>query len=59
MDPAHGAAFELALQGLPCHFLGEVTAHDRLTIQGSAGPVWIDAKLDRLKAAWQAPLRDM
>jgi len=59
VDPAHGAAFELALQGLPCHFLGEVTAHDRLTIQGSAGPVWIDAKLDRLKAAWQAPLRDM
>ena len=58
VGPAHAPEFELALHGLPCHYLGEVTTHDRLTIHGGSR-VWVDANLDELKAAWQATLRDL
>ncbi|MFI5400023.1 MAG: AIR synthase-related protein, partial [SAR324 cluster bacterium] len=59
VSPRHASDFELAMQGLPCFHLGEVTTHDRLTILGAGARVWIDARLDRLKAAWQATLRDL
>jgi phosphoribosylformylglycinamidine synthase len=57
--PAHREEFEAALAGLPCARLGEVTDGDRLTVRGPGGAVWLDATLADLKAAWQAPLRDL
>jgi phosphoribosylformylglycinamidine synthase len=59
VGPAHAPDFERALHGLPCHFLGEVTTHDRLTIHGAGRHLWVDANLEELKAAWQATLRDL
>jgi hypothetical protein len=55
----HAVEFEAALEGQPCHFLGEVDTTDRLTIRGAAGHTWVDANLDDLKAAWQATLKDL
>jgi len=50
------AAFEMALQGLPCAAVGHVTARPELWVVGRSGTLIIDATLERLKAAWQAPL---
>jgi phosphoribosylformylglycinamidine synthase subunit PurSL len=57
--PAHAAAFEAALAGLPCHALGHVTSGARLTARGPGGAPWLDASLAGLKEAWQRTLRDL
>jgi len=59
VSPLHQEAFERLFAGQPCHLLGDVTTHDRLTISGADGREWVDAGLEALKAAWQATLRDL
>jgi phosphoribosylformylglycinamidine synthase len=55
--PEHVAALEETLNGIPLTAIGTTTAEPRLVIE-IAGPAHrvIDASLDELKAAWQAPL---
>jgi phosphoribosylformylglycinamidine synthase len=53
--PEHAAAFEAELAGQACARAGEVTAAPRLVLHGLRGGLVLDAPLDELKAAWQAP----
>ncbi|WP_425617336.1 phosphoribosylformylglycinamidine synthase subunit PurL [Anatilimnocola sp. NA78] len=50
------SAFESALAGVPHAAIGEVTASDRLQIEGKSS-LLIDTALNSLKEAWQKPLR--
>jgi phosphoribosylformylglycinamidine synthase len=55
VEPAQAAAFEEALAGVPCAAIGEVTLERILTIEFQSAVV-VDAEIDKLKEAWQAPL---
>jgi phosphoribosylformylglycinamidine synthase len=56
VPPAHAAAFEAALSGVPQARIGEVTAAAKLEILADADTV-LSAGLSTLKEAWQKPLR--
>lgn len=55
VPPDQRTRFEQHLNGLPCTLLGQVAAHDRLTVKSGDRPL-IDTPLANLKAAWQKPL---
>jgi phosphoribosylformylglycinamidine synthase len=59
LSPGRIEAFESLMTGLPCHYLGEVTAAPRLRITSGPGDPWLDLPLDALKEAWQATLREL
>jgi phosphoribosylformylglycinamidine synthase subunit PurSL len=52
----HMAAFETFLQGLSWAAVGQVTDTPAIQVVGRSGALLIDAGIERLKAAWQAPL---
>jgi phosphoribosylformylglycinamidine synthase len=49
--------FEALLADLPHARVGEVCDNNRLSISAPTGGVVVDAEIDELKEAWQAPLR--
>ncbi len=55
--PPDKAAFEKLLAGVKFAEIGEVTAGDKLEINGLKGQKILSAKIADLKEAWQAPLR--
>ncbi len=55
VSPDHVKAFEALMNPTGCYPLGAVTEEAQLVVTGTNGIV-IDAPLDELKAAWQAPL---
>jgi phosphoribosylformylglycinamidine synthase len=57
--PEHAAHFEAALSGTILARLGSVTLEPALAIVGLSGAVVVSSDLGLLKAAWQAPLRDL
>ena len=52
-------AFEAAMAGTICARVGEVTAKPMLSISGLSGAVVVRSELSLLKAAWQAPLKEL
>jgi len=57
VHPEEVAAFEKCLAGIPYACVGSTVDETRLKIsETSGGRALIDAELDELKAAWQAPL---
>jgi phosphoribosylformylglycinamidine synthase subunit PurSL len=50
------AKFEQLFTGMSCSCIGEVTAESALTMLGVNGEKTLEAPLQVLKAAWQAPL---
>jgi phosphoribosylformylglycinamidine synthase len=54
--PELSAAFEEAMGGLPCAWVGEVTAEPRLLVPGLDGGFAINADVLELKARWKATL---
>jgi phosphoribosylformylglycinamidine synthase subunit PurSL len=54
--PSDASAFEAALAGVPFACIGEVTDSRTLSI-GDGGSAVIEIDTDRLKEAWQRPLR--
>ncbi|AFM24134.1 AIR synthase-related protein [Desulfomonile tiedjei] len=48
--------FEKALRGFPLGLIGEVTAEQKLRIEGFTDNAVIDADIHQLKKAWQSPL---
>ncbi len=59
VKPADQAGFESLFRGQSCRLLGKVVAEPLLSITGQAGDSVINAPIDQLKEAWQAPLREM
>jgi len=57
--PEKAEAFEAALAGSVLACIGEVSAGPALTIKGLSGAEVINSDLGVLKAAWQAPLKDL
>ena len=52
-------AFEALFAGQDCACIGDVVADTTLTITGIDGETVLNAKLNDLKQAWQAPLREL
>jgi phosphoribosylformylglycinamidine synthase len=57
--PDNTEAFEALFAGQSCVCIGEVVADTSLTVTGADGETLLNAKLDDLKQAWQAPLREL
>jgi len=57
VDPRHQRSFETTLSDVPHASIGTVTAEPRLLVKGFGVRPVIDAPIDQLKEAWQAPLR--
>lgn len=57
--PAHQSTFEALFAGQCCSLIGEVRTDRELRITGLEGELLINATIDELKEAWQAPLREM
>jgi len=57
--PQHRQAFEALFAGQSCRCIGSVIDKPLLRITGSAGKLLSESALDALKAAWQAPLKEM
>ena len=55
--PQNKAAFESAMSGVACAEIGQVTAETSLLVKGCGGAVILKADTDKLKEAWQKPLR--
>ncbi|ORJ53712.1 phosphoribosylformylglycinamidine synthase subunit PurS [Geothermobacter hydrogeniphilus] len=51
--------FEAVFAGTDCALIGEVTEDGRLEVTGTDGRVLIDSRIEDLKQAWQAPLREL
>ncbi len=51
--------FEALFAGQACACIGEVTEAPRLKVVGDGAQVLIDADINELKEAWQAPLREL
>ena len=56
MAPQYREAFEHAMAGMACHYLGAVDAAPSLHLRRT-GETLLKLPLQQLKAAWQAPLR--
>ena len=52
-------AFEKAMAGTVLAKIGEVSAEPTLAIAGLSGSIVVKSELSQLKAAWQAPLKDL
>ena len=59
VKPEHQARFEALFAGQSCGRIGEVTASTNLRITGVHGEPLAITSIDDLKAAWQAPLKEM
>jgi phosphoribosylformylglycinamidine synthase len=57
--PEHQAAFESLFAGQSCACIGSVTAAPKLRITGQSGAPLIETDIADLKAAWQAPLKEL
>ena len=57
--PDNAAAFEKALSGTDRAKVGVVTENCELTLRGLGGREVVRGSLERLKAAWQAPLANI
>jgi phosphoribosylformylglycinamidine synthase len=57
--PEHQAAFEAEFAGQSCRLIGLVAELPAVQIVGLRGELLVNAPLDQLKEAWQAPLREM
>jgi phosphoribosylformylglycinamidine synthase len=57
--PENAAAFEKALEGTDLAKVGVVTENCELTLCGFGGREVVRGSLERLKAAWQAPLANI
>ena len=55
----HADAFEALFAGQSCVCIGDVVAEPILTITGADDQTLLKAKLQDLKQAWQAPLREL
>jgi phosphoribosylformylglycinamidine synthase len=56
VTPENAGEFERVMGRLPCARIGSVTAGDRLVIANRDQRL-VDARIDKLKEAWQAPFR--
>jgi len=59
VHPEQQAAFEALFAGQSCARIGSVTAEPKLRIAGQAGKILVDTDIADLKAAWQAPLKEL
>jgi len=59
VKPQHRQTFEALFTGQSCRCLGSVIDEPRLRITGSTGELLSESSLEALKAAWQAPLKEM
>ncbi len=50
-------AFEKMHKGIPFGLIGSVNADKEFKVYGLDGKIWVKAKVDALKEAWQKPLR--
>jgi phosphoribosylformylglycinamidine synthase len=50
-------AFEKLMKGIPIGLIGEVSGKKYLRVYGVGGKKIIDIGIDKLKEAWQKPLR--
>ncbi len=57
VPPDSAEEFEATLAGVPCARIGEVRDDTKLQIMDSGDSPVIDADIESLKEAWQAPLR--
>jgi phosphoribosylformylglycinamidine synthase len=57
--PERRKAFEAEFAGQSCAMIGSVSQSRQLQIHGVAGEMLVNASIDHLKEAWQAPLREM
>jgi len=57
--PEHRETFEAEFDGQSCALIGSVSKSKQLQINGVSGEPLINASIDQLKEAWQAPLREM
>jgi len=57
--PEHRDAFEKEFDGQSCALIGSVSKSKQLQINGVSGEPLVNASIDQLKEAWQAPLREM
>jgi phosphoribosylformylglycinamidine synthase len=57
--PGQRKAFEAEFSGQSCALIGTVSQTDQVQIRGVAGQLLVNATIDELKEAWQAPLREM
>jgi len=57
VDPGHQRSFEKTLGDIAHVRIGMVTAEPRLVMKGFGVRPVVDAPIDQLKQAWQAPLR--
>ena len=51
--------YEVITDGQPFSLLGEVIAAPVVEIRGVQGEVVVKSNIDDLKAAWQAPLKEL
>ncbi len=59
IKPGSQEAFEALFAGQSCSLIGEVREQPELLVTGLQGQALINAPIEQLKAAWQAPLREM
>ena len=59
VSSAKAASFESVMAGTSFARIGEVTADNTMTISGLSGKIVVQAGIQELKEAWQAPLRDL
>jgi phosphoribosylformylglycinamidine synthase len=57
--PEHQETFEELFAGQSCRCIGAVTAAGELCINGVSGKTIAVSSIDDLKAAWQAPLKEL
>ena len=55
VTPSRKELFERALRGFPLSLIGTTSADPKLIIEGLTGATIINANIDDLKQAWQAP----
>jgi len=51
------AKFEKIMGDVPCSSIGEVTSLDTLQVSGLDNDIILNVKIDKLKEAWQKPLK--
>ena len=59
VHPDKAGAFEKAMAGTVCQRVGAVVAGSAVTVTGLSGAVVVRSDISELKAAWQAPLKDL
>jgi len=57
--PEQQDSFEKEFAGQSCRSIGRVSQYQAVKIIGLTGQILINAAIDELKTAWQAPLREM